>query len=111
MGGRGDRNWGRISVPTKQTEYEFEFDENKSNSNKEKHGIDFKEAQALWKDEKRFVNPSSYIEEARTLLIAKYNEKFYTAVYTERNGLIRIISVRRSRDKEIKEYERENDKR
>jgi len=28
----------------------FEFDINKSNQNKEKHGIDFIEAQALWEE-------------------------------------------------------------
>lgn len=29
----------------------FEYDNNKSNSNLIKHGIDFLEAQELWKDE------------------------------------------------------------
>lgn len=28
----------------------FEYDTNKSQSNKQKHGIDFEEAQQLWKD-------------------------------------------------------------
>ena len=28
----------------------FEYDEDKSRANKEKHGIDFLEAQSLWKD-------------------------------------------------------------
>lgn len=28
----------------------FEYDQQKSASNKEKHGIDFEEAQALWDD-------------------------------------------------------------
>ena len=28
----------------------FEYDPDKSQSNKEKHGIDFQEAQALWAD-------------------------------------------------------------
>ena len=29
---------------------EFEFDDDKSKANLEKHGIDFKSAQELWKD-------------------------------------------------------------
>jgi uncharacterized DUF497 family protein len=29
----------------------FEYDPHKSDSNREKHGIDFEEAQALWNDE------------------------------------------------------------
>lgn len=36
---------------------------------------------------------------------AKYHEKLYTAIYTERNGTIRIISVRRARQNEVKLYE------
>ena len=28
----------------------FEYDDNKSQTNKEKHGIDFVDAQNLWKD-------------------------------------------------------------
>jgi len=31
----------------------FEYDLNKSQANKQKHGIDFEEAQALWLDENR----------------------------------------------------------
>jgi uncharacterized DUF497 family protein len=108
MGGDGRKGWRKIVVHEPEAEIKFEYDEKKSQSNKEKHGIDFKEAQSLWKDDKRLVNRSSYIEEERNLLIAKYEGKMYTAVYTERNGVIRIISVRRTRDKEIREYERKN---
>ena len=37
---------------------EFEFDPNKSQSNKNKHGIDFIEAQALWLDAQKVEIPA-----------------------------------------------------
>ena len=77
----------------------FEFDQNKSASNKLKHGIDFVEAQALWKSpniELRSRNPG----EPRLLVIGKIHDKFWTVIITRRQGAIRIISVRRSRDEE-----------
>ena len=37
----------------------FEFDPEKSAGNKAKHGIDFEEAQALWKDLRMVENLSS----------------------------------------------------
>jgi uncharacterized DUF497 family protein len=77
----------------------FEFDKDKSTSNKLKHGIDFVEAQALWKSpviELRSKNPG----EPRLLVIGKIREKFWTAIITRRQGAIRLISVRRSRDEE-----------
>jgi uncharacterized DUF497 family protein len=84
----------------------FEFDINKSLSNKIKHGIDFKEAQKLWDDPYAFEIPSTQSEdEDRFLVIGKIDSKNYTAIITYRGSNIRIISVRRSRDKEVKLYE------
>jgi len=84
----------------------FEYDKNKSKSNKLKHGIDFKEAQELWDDPYAFEIPSSQSEdEKRFLVLGKINSKNWTAIITYRKTNIRIISVRRSRDKEVKLYE------
>ena len=38
----------------------FEYDENKSQINKQKHGIDFLEAQNLWQDEYALVIVCKY---------------------------------------------------
>lgn len=84
---------------------EFEFDESKSASNKEKHGIDFLEAQAIWMDIDRLEIPGFSEDEPRVLIVAKLKGKHWTAVITYRNERIRIISVRRSRDREIGLYE------
>jgi len=82
----------------------FEFDPAKSVSNKIKHGLDFVEAQALWAGE-TFEIPALATAEPRTLVIGIIEGKHWSAVITERRGKVRIISVRRSRDKEIEIYE------
>jgi uncharacterized DUF497 family protein len=84
----------------------FEYDEAKSRINKDKHGIDFVEAQALWLDEQRLEVPASCSDEQRFLIFAKIDSKYWTAVITYRGKNIRIISVRRSRDNEKQCYER-----
>ncbi len=84
----------------------FEYNENKSKSNKLKHGIDFEEAKRLWKDPYAFEIPSLKCkEENRFLVFGQINSKNYTAIITYRDTNIRIISVRRSRAKEVKLYE------
>ena len=84
---------------------EFDFDPNKSNSNKEKHCIDFDEAQALWDDPDLLEIPVKTSEESRFLIIGKISGKHWSAVITYREENIRIISVRRSRKEEVELYE------
>ena len=77
----------------------FEYDESKSKANKEKHGIDFEEAQALWQNKKHSVFHSVYVNnEWRHLLVGYINTLCYVAVFTMREDNIRIISVRRCRN-------------
>lgn len=83
---------------------DFEYDPAKSQSNKEKHGIDFEEAQALWMDEDRVEFPARSDTEERRALIAIKDEKIWVAFYTMREAAIRIISVRRARENEEKTY-------
>ena len=84
----------------------FEYDEDKSTKNKQKHGIDFEEAKSLWKDEKALIVPANIVDnEVRYALISKFNEKCYVAIFTFRNEKYRIISVRRCRKNEEKNYD------
>jgi uncharacterized DUF497 family protein len=84
----------------------FEFDIKKSESNKEKHGIDFIEAQSLWNDPDLLEIPAKNVkDENRYLLIGKLGEKHWSAIITYRNDSVRIVSVRRSRGKEVNYYE------
>ncbi|MBU1398658.1 MAG: toxin [Desulfobacteraceae bacterium A6] len=83
----------------------FEWDPEKSIANKEKHGIDFDTAKIIWSDENRIEIHVSYPMEDRWIMIGKTDDKLWTAVFTLRGNLIRIISVRRSRKKEVDLYE------
>jgi uncharacterized DUF497 family protein len=83
----------------------FEFDDLKSKSNFQKHGIDFIEAQALWNDSNLLEIPAKILDEPRFLTIGMIKERHWSAVITYRNGKIRLISVRRSRDEEVTLYE------
>jgi uncharacterized DUF497 family protein len=46
--------------------------------------------------------------ENRDILIARYHEKIWVAVYTLRGDAVRIISVRRARKREANLYEEES---
>ena len=82
----------------------FEYDKTKSSINKSKHNIDFEEAQKLWEDPYSFELPYPQSEDS-FLVLGQINSKNYTEIITYRKINIRIISVRRSREKEIKLYE------
>ena len=84
---------------------DFEFDPKKSDNNKNRHGIDFVEAQELWNDVVLLEIPAKTTDEVRFLVIGKIDEKHWTGIITYRNDNIRIISVRRARNEEIELYE------
>jgi uncharacterized protein len=83
----------------------FEFDPPKSVANKEKHGIDFQEAQALWDDPDLLEFPARETDEPRFLIIGRIGGKHWSGIVSYRSDSIRIISVRRSRKEEIRLYE------
>jgi hypothetical protein len=88
----------------------FEFDPSKSKANLEKHGIDFIEAQKLW--EHPVLRLLSKVPgELRELVIGQIGSKYWTAIITRREGAIRLISCRRSRDEEKKLYEKSTNNR
>jgi uncharacterized DUF497 family protein len=84
---------------------EFEFDPAKSPLNKEKHGIDFEEAQAIWKDGNLFELPTHGPDETRFVVTGVIDGKHWMAAITYRDDRVRIISVRRARELEIANYE------
>ena len=83
----------------------FEYDAKKSKSNRYKHGINFEQAQLLWNDPQRVEIQAKKTTEPRFMIIGQIAEKHWSAIVTYRNGNIRIISVRRSGDNEVKFYE------
>jgi uncharacterized DUF497 family protein len=83
----------------------FQYDSEKSLSNLDKHGIDFEEAQLLWEDPNMIEVHTRSSDETRSLVIARYRDRYWSAVVTYRADEIRIISVRRSRNAEVELYE------
>jgi len=84
---------------------EFEFDGTKSARNRTRHGIDFREAQALWNDPDLIEIPARITDERRFLVIGRIAGKHWSAVISYRADRTRIISVRRAGKKEIDIYE------
>ncbi|NJK36050.1 MAG: BrnT family toxin [Oscillatoriales cyanobacterium SM2_2_1] len=74
-------------------------------ANKAKHGIDFVEAQQLWKDSNRVEVEANSDIEPRFMVIGKIKDKHWSAIITYRSDNIRIICVRRSRNEEIDLYD------
>lgn len=89
---------------------QFEYDPAKSISNNRKHGIDFEQAQELWLDSNLFILPSRFPLESRYLAVGRIEERLFTAIFTERDDKVRLISVRRARDEETKLYEQNQQK-
>lgn len=83
----------------------YEYDPNKSVANREKHGIDFEEAKALWQDVDVLQVRVNRPGEERYIIIGRIGGKHWTAVITYRGTYIRIISVRRARKEEVTLYE------
>lgn len=83
----------------------FEFDPAKSAANAEKHGIDFVTAQGLWLDEAGVVIGTTDRGELRAMRVACLDGRHWTAIYTMRGPSIRLISVRRARENEVRDYE------
>jgi uncharacterized protein len=69
---------------------EFEFDPQKSETNKAKHGIDFVEAQALWRLKHVLLGAKDTFEK-RYLVIGTIGEEHWSAIITYRGARIRII--------------------
>ena len=84
---------------------DFEFHPQKSQINKAKHGIDFVEAQALWKSKLVLLGAKDAFEK-RYMAIGTIGHEHWSAIITYRGGTIRIISVRKSTPSEIATYEK-----
>ena len=83
----------------------FEYDKAKSLSNAEKHGIDFRAAQAIWEDPDAIEIQAKSYDEERFIVIGLTGDRHWSAIITYRDTSIRLISVRRSRVQEIQLYE------
>ena len=62
-------------------------------------------AQQLWNDPDLLEIPAKTVDEPRSLVVGIIAGKHWSSVITYRDGNIRIISVRRSRQEEVDLYE------
>ena len=81
----------------------FEWNEDKSRANLTKHGIDFDDASGI------FYGPivlrqSDRNNEERWIAIGSLEDRLIAVVFTRRADVIRIISARRARKNEEREY-------
>ena len=81
----------------------FEYDPQKSRLNLEKHGISLAQAAQLWTVSAVEVEART-LDEPRFIMIGRLEGKLYSCIFTKRGDVIRLISARRSREKEEKIY-------
>ncbi len=82
----------------------FEWDEDKRLANIARHGIDFAIAVSLFDGRSLLTFPGAFRDELRYMSVGMLNGKFITAVWTQRDEAIRLISVRASRHGEKRDY-------
>jgi uncharacterized DUF497 family protein len=88
----------------------FEWDDGKAARNLVKHGIKFGQAIEAFRDSfavERTDNRFDYGEE-RYNMLARWGEIILHITYTERGGMIRLISARKAKKHEQEYYYRQN---
>ena len=87
----------------------FEWDNAKNKINLKKHGIDFKEAQTVFYDDRSIVfdDPDHSNDESRFIILGmsiKSNICIVCHCYRQEDEIIRIISARKATKNEVNTY-------
>jgi len=87
----------------------FDWDLDKAMINREKHRIGFRDATLVFLDQRRVDSDSSRPEhgEARRRTTGTVHGRLMTVIYTVRGDQRRIISARRVRPNERREYDQD----
>ena len=85
---------------------DFDWDPAKDTSNERKHGLRFSTVIAVFLDARAVEFDVSRPEdnEVRRKAVGLIDGRLFTVVYSRRNGVIRIISGRRSNVQEARQY-------
>jgi uncharacterized DUF497 family protein len=83
----------------------FEWDEEKRIVNLEKHGIDFMRAKEIWLSPVLEMRSKQEHGEDRFIAIGTSNNVLIAVIYTWRDDNRRLISARKARKNEQKNYE------
>ena len=85
------------------SEQQFEWDDTKAAKVLMERGIDFNDMIKIFSGP-RFDIPSNKKGEKRTITIGKFNDRLFAVPFTIRGDVIRIITARRARKNEAREY-------
>lgn len=82
----------------------LEWDTEKNLVNKDKHGVSFEEAVAIWDSIHIDVEEIAHVKdgEIRKATVGWIEDDIFVAIWVKRKGRIRLISVRRARKHEEK---------
>lgn len=84
---------------------EFEWDEDKRLANVRKHGFDFVDVVAVFDSDIVTIEDDRFdYGEQRFVTLGLFNERVVVIVHTEREGVTRIISVRKATKYEARSY-------
>lgn len=87
---------------------EFTWDPKKAAANLRKHGVSFEEALTVFSDPLARIHddPVHSARESREIIVGhSTNGRVLLVSFTERSGVIRLISARRATRQERKDYE------
>lgn len=82
----------------------FSWDASKRESNLEKHGLDLLQGSDLFDGRPLVTYASARGDEARFVSVGLLRDQLVALVWLERDGGIRLISLRRARDGEKRAY-------
>ena len=88
---------------------QFEWDNLKAKLNLKKHGINFEEAKAVFRDHLAYIFDDEWhsVGEKREIIIGHDDKnRLLVVCFTEKNQMIRIISARLTTKKERQDYEK-----
>ena len=88
---------------------QFEWDNLKAKLNLKKHGINFEEAKAFFRDPLAYIFDDEWhsVGEKREIIIGHDDKnRLLVVCFTEINQMIRIISARLTTQKERQDYEK-----
>lgn len=90
------------------TDDEFEWDDGKARANLKKHGVGFEDASLAFLDLFLIERDDRRLDygEDRFLITGMVKGRLLSVAYTERNGLIRILSARPASKREQDDYYR-----
>jgi uncharacterized DUF497 family protein len=84
---------------------EFEWGEAKDAANRAKHGLSLADAVRLdWTSGIVVVDLRQAFGEVRLIRYAPLDGRLHVCVFTERNARLRIISLRKANQREIRDY-------